>query len=91
MDVICNTIKQSIDLKYRGVILSAEGDTIHQRICEVRTSSAYLELPPLTDEQKSETSNDTQSDRLKAAPVEVSSVQITLHYRCNLGHCNILK
>jgi hypothetical protein len=61
---IWNTIKQSIELEYRVVILSAEGDMNHRRICEVRTSSAYLELPPLTDEQKSETSNDTQSDRL---------------------------
>jgi hypothetical protein len=71
-------------------MLSAEGDMIYQRICEVRTSSAYLELPRL-DEQKSETSDDTQSNRLEAALVDVGSSQIIRHYCCNLGRCNILK
>jgi hypothetical protein len=45
---IWNTIKQCTDLEYRVVMSSAEGDMIYQRICEVRTSSAYLDLPRLT-------------------------------------------
>jgi hypothetical protein len=56
-------IKQYIDLEHRVVMLLARSDVIYQRICEARTSTkpryAYLGVSVLTNEQKSETSDDT--------------------------------